>query len=163
MALLRFFGSLRWRISLLLVGVLCWLSLLISVITSESVRVQILYDSGQALTLLAQQFSQQLDSSILDRWRELHIMASLDTFQDPDASLARQRNLLETMQATYPYYSVGWADRQRGHRPASTGNCWKAKMSLSVPGSSRAAGTFTSATFTTRCCLPISCRRRPKA
>ena len=107
------FYGLRGRISLLVIISVLLLSLFVSLSAGEISRTQITHDRGQALSQLAQQFTQQLDSAMLERWREVQLIASLETVQNLDSSADSKRALFEKMLATYPYYSrIGWANTE---------------------------------------------------
>ncbi|HVU12069.1 MAG TPA: EAL domain-containing protein [Phototrophicaceae bacterium] len=117
----RFLYSLRSRISVLVVISALLLALIVGVGASEISRAQTISRRGQQLVQLAQQFTQQLDNDLFEHWREVQLIAQLDTVRNPNDSMAAKRALFEKIQATYPFYSwIGLADAQ-GIVQASTG------------------------------------------
>ena len=102
------------------------LTLLFSSLTSLAVGYttgnQLKVLRGQLFTKLAHHTTELLDQGMFERYREIQIVASLETLSNPDTTNAEKRSLLETLQKTYPdYYAwIGLTDSQ-GQVVASTG------------------------------------------
>jgi PAS domain-containing protein len=95
-------------------------SILISLAAGYNSSAQITADSGQFLAEVAFHMSNQLDTSIQERFRDLQVLATLDAIRDPAVPRDAKRDLLERLQNTYTDYSwMGLADSQ-GHIVVST-------------------------------------------
>jgi PAS domain-containing protein len=88
-------------------------SILISLAAGYNTSAQITADSGQFLAEVAFHMSNQLDTSIQERFRDLQVLATLDAIRDPNAPRDARRDLLERLQNTYTDYSwLGLANSQ---------------------------------------------------
>lgn len=75
---------------------------------------------GQALVELAHNTAELLDRGMFERYREIKIVASLETFQNPDTPIEKKRSLLDTLQRTYPDYAWIGLTNPEGQVIAST-------------------------------------------
>src|SRR5690349_636749 len=80
-------------------------SILISLAAGYHTSAQITADSGQCLAEVAFHRSNQLDTSIQERSRDLQVPATLDAIRDPNVPRDAKRDLLERLQNTYADYS----------------------------------------------------------
>ena len=79
-------------------------------------------DIGRSLAELAFQTTDKLDQGMFERYREVKLMAERHEITDREVPLAVKRALLDSMQATYPYYAwIGLADKAGKVQVASRG------------------------------------------
>ncbi|MBC7574330.1 MAG: diguanylate cyclase [Herminiimonas sp.] len=99
-------------------------SILLTVIVSQvieqastaSLRKQI----GEKLADLAYQTTDKLDQGMFERYREVQLMASRNSFTDPRSPLAVRQALIDQTQDSYQYYAwIGITDT-KGHVLVST-------------------------------------------
>ncbi|MGB3494459.1 MAG: EAL domain-containing protein [Elainellaceae cyanobacterium] len=113
-------ASLGVRLSVVFGGITILLSIISSEIAGRIAKQKLEQDISYELTHLAEQMSSELDRNMFERYREIQIIAGLQPFADTQASDAKKRSLLNTLQRTYPSYSwIGFAD-QRGIVQTST-------------------------------------------
>jgi two-component system, cell cycle sensor histidine kinase and response regulator CckA len=104
----RVHSSIRTRIALVFGISSLLLALVLSLIVSQTTRRQLEREAGTELAELAY----QLDRGMFERYRDIQIVASsFDQFQNPSATSAQQKALLEKLQSTYPDYAwIGLTD-----------------------------------------------------
>lgn len=72
---------------------------------------QVENDIGHNLAELAFQTTDKLDRGMYERYREVKLMAERYEITEPGVSTKVKRNVLESMQSTYPYYAwIGLTD-----------------------------------------------------
>jgi diguanylate cyclase (GGDEF)-like protein/PAS domain S-box-containing protein len=70
-------------------------------------------DIGRNLAELAFQTTDKLDRGMYERYREVKLMAERHEVTNPNVPLAAKRAVLESMQATHPFYAwIGLTDNQ---------------------------------------------------
>ncbi|ASC73729.1 hypothetical protein XM38_047010 [Halomicronema hongdechloris C2206] len=105
--------SLAVRVGVTLGGITLLLAVVLGERAGRQARHQIKQDIGEELTQVAFQVSRELDINIFERYREIQIIAELDRFQNPQATLSKQQALLEQLQSTFPHYSwIGFTTPQ---------------------------------------------------
>lgn len=113
--------SLRARLGLAIGCIALVLSIITSLVVGHTASNQLKVYVGQALAELAFQMTDKLDRGMFERYRDIQIISTLNTFRDPNASVSEQRTLLEKLQSTYPDYAwIGLTDGS-GIVQASTG------------------------------------------
>lgn len=113
--------SLRSRIGLAIAGITFLLSLVTSLVVGHTVDEQLRVHIGEDLAELAYQMTDKLDRGMFERYRDLQILSTLETFRQPNLNVAQERSLLEKLQSTYTDYAwIGLTDPQ-GVVLASTG------------------------------------------
>lgn len=79
-------------------------------------------DIGSGLAELAFQTTDKLDQGMYERYREVKLMAERHEITDPDVPHSVKRAVLDSMQATYPYYAwIGVTDAAGKVRVSSKG------------------------------------------
>lgn len=87
-------------------------------------------DVGRSLAELAFQTTDKLDRGMHERYREVKLMAERHEITDADVPAGVKRAVLDSMQATYPYYAwIGLADNSGRVQVASKGLLEKADVS----------------------------------
>ncbi|MFC3457405.1 PAS domain S-box protein [Massilia haematophila] len=79
-------------------------------------------DAGRSLAELAFQTTDKLDRGMYERYREVMLMAERHEIIDGDVPAAAKRAVLDSMQATYPYYAwIGLTDKAGRVQAATRG------------------------------------------
>ncbi|WP_313705864.1 PAS domain S-box protein [Massilia sp.] len=87
-------------------------------------------DAGRSLAELAFQTTDKLDRGMYERYREVMLMAERHEITDSAVPAAAKRAVLDSMQATYPYYAwIGLTDREGRVKVATRGLLEDAKVS----------------------------------
>lgn len=89
-------------IAAIALGATVTLALLASRETSERLRREI----GADLAELATHLADTLDRGMFERWRDIQVVASLDTIRDPSISLDAKRTVIDRLRSTYPDYAA---------------------------------------------------------
>ena len=94
---------------------------LVELIGSASSR-QIEADIGQSLAELAFQTTDKLDRGMYERYREVQLLAERYEIAENDVPIVRKREVLASMQDTYPYYAwIGLTDTSGKVKVATKG------------------------------------------
>ncbi|MBD2153677.1 ATP-binding protein [Leptolyngbya sp. FACHB-16] len=114
------------RLGLATTGTTLLLSIVLSLLVGYVSSLQLENTIQQSLHELAYQMADKLDRGMFERYRDIQVAATLDPIYQT-ASPATQRELLETLQTTYPNYAwIGLTDLQ-GTVTASTGGLLEGK------------------------------------
>jgi hypothetical protein len=83
------------------------LSLVLGMLTERELKRRI----GLELSELAYQMTDKLDRGMFERYRDVRVLATLDLFRDPSSPVWAKRDLLDTLQDTFPDYAwIGLTD-----------------------------------------------------
>ncbi|MBE9126819.1 MULTISPECIES: ATP-binding protein [unclassified Coleofasciculus] len=105
-------NSIRTQLGFALGGITFLLAFVSSAIMGQVVQRHIQEDNGQYLAELAYQVADKLDRGMFERYRDIQIRSTREEFINPQTPASRQREVLETLQKTYPDYAwIGFADR----------------------------------------------------
>ncbi|GAB6844313.1 two-component sensor histidine kinase [Methylorubrum rhodinum] len=85
-------------------GIVSTLALALLVHGQATVRLE--QEVGAQLDELTAHMARTLDQGMFERWRDVQVVAALDTLREPDAPLPAKRAVLERLQTTYPAYSI---------------------------------------------------------
>ncbi|WP_342151606.1 sensor histidine kinase [Methylorubrum sp. SB2] len=85
-------------------GLVSTLALALLVHAQATARLEV--EVGAQLDELTSHMARTLDQGMFERWRDVQVVATLDTLRAPDAPLAAKRAVLERLQTTYPAYSI---------------------------------------------------------
>ena len=85
-------------------GIVSTLALALLVHRQATVRLE--QEVGAQLDELTAHMARTLDQGMFERWRDVQVVAALDTLREPDAPLSAKRAVLERLQKTYPAYSI---------------------------------------------------------
>ncbi|KAB8332153.1 HAMP domain-containing protein [Scytonema tolypothrichoides VB-61278] len=119
--------SLRTRLGLAVGGVALALLILLSLLVGYVTKQQLEADTGRFLSELAYQMADKLDRGMFERYRDIQIVASLETLGNPNSTLDTKRALLEKLQNTYTDYAwIGLANLE-GKVIVSTGKILQGK------------------------------------
>ena len=109
------------RLGLAVGSVALTLSVLLSLLVGYTTSQRLQADTGRFFSELAYQMADKLDRGMFERYRDVQIVASLETFRNQDSIPELQRGLLEKLQSTYSDYAwIGWVNLQ-GKVLVSTG------------------------------------------
>lgn len=113
--------SFRTRLGLAVGSVALTLSVLLSLLVGYTTSQRLEADTGRFFSELAYQMADKLDRGMFERYRDVQIVASLETLRNQNSTPEIQRALLEKLQSTYSDYAwIGLADLQ-GKVLVSTG------------------------------------------
>ncbi|MBD2070865.1 PAS domain-containing protein [Leptolyngbya sp. FACHB-671] len=113
--------SVRARFGLTIAAIALIFSMLASLTIGQTATQQIEQDAGQDLAYLAYQMADRLDSGMFERYRDIQIVATIDTIRDSNSPITAKRLLLEKLQSTYPAYSWIGLTNPQGTVEVSTG------------------------------------------
>lgn len=100
-------------IALVSAGLMILLTLIIVAVLNMASTDKIKSEIGQRLEELAFQTTDKLDRGMFERYREVQLMAARAELANNAVSAGQKRDLLESMQRTYPYYAwIGLTDNQ---------------------------------------------------
>ena len=85
-------------------GLVSTLGLALLVHGQATARIEV--EVGAQLDELTAHMARTLDQGMFERWRDVQVVAALDTLRDPEAPLRAKRAVLERLQTTYPAYSI---------------------------------------------------------
>ncbi len=103
--------SLRARVGLAFGGLIILLTILLSLLVERPAETLIEDAAGRSLSAAAFQITERLNRKILERSKDLQILATLDLIRDPAVSPSAKRALLEELQGTYADMAwIGLAD-----------------------------------------------------
>ncbi|MGG6294866.1 EAL domain-containing protein [Leptolyngbya sp. AN02str] len=103
--------SLAFQLGLSFGAIAFLLALISGWITGRLAQYQLEKNVGGTLVHLSHDLSYTLDQSMFERYREVQILAGLQSLYSSQIPLAERQALLDTLQATYPDYSwIGFAD-----------------------------------------------------
>ena len=124
--MLHFFRSGRIALAPSLAAMSAALMLLLTFVTVQLVGYTLAQqaetDIGRNLAELAFQTTDKLDRGMYERYREVQLMAQRYEITDPTVPMAAKRAVLESMQATHPYYAwIGLTDNHGTVKIATKG------------------------------------------
>lgn len=119
--------SLKARLGLAIAGIALIFSILVSSIVGYVTSDRMEAIIGKSLAGLAYQMTDKLDRGMFERYRDIQILATLDSIKNPNTPASAKRELLEKVQKTYPDYAwIGLTDEQ-GKVLVSTGKVLEGK------------------------------------
>lgn len=119
--------SLKARLGLAIAGIALIFSMLASSIVGYVTSDRMEAIIGKSLAELAYQITDKLDRGMFERYRDIQILATLDSIKNPFTPASAKRELLEKVQTTYPDYAwIGLTDKQ-GKVLVSTGKVLEGK------------------------------------
>nr|MDJ0571863.1 ATP-binding protein [Pleurocapsa sp. MO_192.B19] len=122
-------ARLFWNTAVMILILSLFLSLLVGYVSGtriESTR-------GQSLEQLAAQMANKLEEGLLERYKDIQVLSTLNSIRQPTDSLTVTRTLLEKLQKLYPKYSwIGLTDTQ-GNVLVSTGGLLEGKNASQRP------------------------------
>lgn len=78
----------------------------LSWLASRETGQRLRYEIGADLAELATHMANRLDQGMFERWRDIQVVASLDTMRDPSLPLEAKRAIIERLRQTYPDYAA---------------------------------------------------------
>lgn len=119
--------SLKARLGLAIAGIALIFSILVSSIVGALTSDRLEANIGKSLADLAYQMTDKLDRGMFERYRDIQILATLDSIKNPFTPASTKRELLEKVQSSYPDYAwIGLTDQQ-GKVLVSTGKLLEGK------------------------------------
>ncbi len=81
-------------------------TLVLALLVHHQATARLEVEVGAQLDELAAHMARTLDQGMFERWRDVQVVAALDTLREPGAPLPAKRAVLERLQTTYPAYSI---------------------------------------------------------
>lgn len=113
--------SLKIRLGLAFGITTLLLAIVLATVVGQVSQAHLKQNQGQFLAELAYQMADKLDRSMFERYRDIQILSTLNEFRNPQASIDRQRELLEKLQSTFTDYAWLGFIKQSGIIQAATG------------------------------------------